>query len=149
MFYLWAWLRRVRAAEGFVIDLGVLSAFVGHDTFDLCSLSQPHPLPLAAVAAGRLVVAIVRQSSWRAIAGGAMLTLGIHLAGVEFPHAGGEVFEFARWHAPLAALLAATAGLNDELARELRSVAWRAAPCLALVAALVYPWSMRSSTRSS
>ena len=143
LFYLWAWLRHVRAAEGFLIALGVLSAFVGRDTFDWWSLSQPHPLPLAAVAAGLFVMAIVRQSSWRAVAAGAMLTLGVHLAGVDFPAAGGEVFQFVRWHAPLVALLAVTAVFNDELARKLRSVAWRAAPCLALVAAVVYPWSMR------
>ena len=142
LYYLWAWLRGVRVAEGFLIALGLLSSVVGRSTFDWWSLSSPHPLPLAAVALGLVVTAIRRQSSWRAIAAGAMVAAGLRFVGADAVVGGGDALLFWQWHAPLVALLAVTAIFNDELARELRKVAWRAAPVLALLATAAYPWTM-------
>jgi hypothetical protein len=142
LYYLWAWLRNVRAAEGFLIVLGLLASVVGRGTFDWWSLSSPHPLPLTAVALGLFVMAIRHQSSWRAIAAGAMVAAGLRFAGAGLTSGVSDVLLFWQWHAPLIALLAVTAIFKDELACELRKVAWRAAPALALVAAIVYPWAM-------
>ncbi|HEX5103807.1 MAG TPA: hypothetical protein VFV87_08360 [Pirellulaceae bacterium] len=135
-FYLWAWLRNVRAAEGFALVAGLAAAVIGRQTLDLESLTRPQPLVLAAVAGTLLVLAIQRQSTWRAVAVGAMAAFAFRFTG------GGswEAAWFWQWHAPLIGLVAVAAVLNDEFARFLRELAWRAAPALAAFAAVAYPW---------
>lgn len=141
LFYAWAWLRKVRIAEGFVVVLGLVSAVVNRTTYDWFSLGSPHPLPLAAVAGGLAILAIRRKSTWRAVAAGAMAVIGLRCIGAELGGVGGALW-FWQWHAPILALLAVSAVFDDDLARDLRELAWRFVPGLALVAAVVYPWTM-------
>jgi len=144
LFYAWAWLRRVRAAEGFLILLGLGAAFVGPDTFTLDSLSRPQPLPPACVALALLTLAIRQRSSWRAIASGAIVLGGLRFAGLGMldEHA----LRFWQWHAPILGLMTLSTLFQDDLARMLRELSWRSAPVLAGVAALVYPWVLPGVT---
>jgi hypothetical protein len=139
LFYAWAWSRRVRASEEFLIALGLLFSVVGRETLDWSSLQAPRPLVVAVIATALLVQAVRLDSTWRAIAGGAIVSAGIWVTAQQL---GAGNLWFWQWHAPLAALLAVPAIFNDRLAKELREVAWRAAPAAALAAATVYPWTM-------
>jgi hypothetical protein len=139
LFYAWAWLRQVRASEGFLIAAGILFSVVGPDTFDWSSLQSPQPLVAGAVAAGLLVQAVRLGSTWRAIAGGAMVAVGLPILLQRLSVADSW---FWQWHAPLAAFLLMTAVFNDDLAKELRELAWRGTPLMALAAAIIYPWTM-------
>jgi hypothetical protein len=139
LFYAWAWLRRVRSSEGFLIATSLLFSVVGRETLDWASLQAPQPLIVAAVAAVLLVQAVRLDSTWRAIAGGAIVTAGLCLGAQQ---SGSDALWFWQWHAPTLALLTITAIFNDGLARELREIAWRVAPGLALAAAAIYPWTM-------
>ena len=142
LFYAWAWLRGAAAAEGFLIGLGLLSSVVGGETLGWATLTRPNPLPLAAVVGGLFALAIWRQSSWRAIAAGVMVLVGLGLSAGEMKTAISGPLWFWQWHAPILAILAVATMFGDSLARQLREIAWRAVPCLALVAAVVYPWTM-------
>ncbi len=142
LFYAWAWLRGAAAAEAFLVGLGLLSSVVGRQTLDWQTLGQPHPLPLATVVGELVLLAIWRQSSWRAIAAGAMVMIGLGLAAGEMKTTVSGPIWFWQWHAPLLAMLLVATMFGDRLARQLREVAWRAVPCLALVAAVLYPWTM-------
>ena len=137
-FYAWAWVRGVRAAEGFLIVTGIAAAFIGPETLNLATLTRPQPLPLAAVAAGLLAVSAIQRSAWRAIAAATMACLGIRHAGLSVEIGDGW---FWQWHAPVVAGLAITVLFDDALARQLRQLAWRAAPVAAAIAATVYPWT--------
>ena len=139
MFYGWTWWRRIRAAEGFVMGLGLVAAVVDRDTLTLDSLARPQLWPLACVAAALALLAVKQRSSWRAIAAGAMLLVGARSAGL-----GGldeHTLQFWQWHAPLLGLMTLSTVFRDELAAALRELAWRTAPVLAVVAAVVYPWA--------
>jgi hypothetical protein len=149
LYYAWAWLRRIPAAEGFLVGLLLLSSVVGRETFDWMTLSQPHPLPLAAVVGGLFLLAIWQHSSWRAIAASVMVLVGLGLTAGDVKTAISGPIWFWQWHAPLLALLAVATIFRDELARQLRELAWRAVPCLALVAAVVYPWTLPEVGASS
>ena len=138
-FYGWAWLRGMRAAEGFLIVTGLAAALVGRETFDFHSLTRPQPLPLAAVAASLLAVAAIQRSAWRAIAAAAMICVGLRQSGHSLGM--GDAW-FWQWHAPVVALLAITVLFDDKLTRHLRQLAWRGAPVCALIAATVYPWAL-------
>jgi hypothetical protein len=138
VFYGYAWLRGVPAAEALVIASGLLISVINRGTLDWSSLAAPHPLAPAAVAGMLLGLAIHRQSTWRALAGGALVVAGIWLSGGKAVGAAG----FWQWHAPPLTLLAIAVAFDDRLARQLRQIAWRAAPCLALFAACAYPWTM-------
>ena len=142
LYYAWAWLRGAKAAEGFLIGLGLLSSVVGSATLDWNTLIRPNPLPLAVVVGGLFAMAIWRQSSWRAIAAGVMVLIGLGLSAGEMKTAVSGPLWFWQWHAPILALLAVATMFGDALARQLREIAWRAVPCLALVAATIYPWTM-------
>jgi len=139
LYYFWAWCRQVCASEGFLIALGLLFSVVGRETLDWSSLQAPQPLVVAVIATVLLVQAVRLDSTWRAIAGGAIASAGISLAAARID--AGNLW-FWQWHAPLAALLALPAIFNDQLAKELREIAWRAVPAAALAAATVYPWTM-------
>ncbi|MCI0359505.1 MAG: hypothetical protein L0211_13595 [Planctomycetaceae bacterium] len=138
-FYAWTWLRGVRAAEGFLILVGLMASLIGRDTLDWNSLSSPQALPLAAVAAGLTAVAAIDRSTWRALAAGILICGGLRYA--PLPITGADAW-FWQWHAPAVALLALTTLLNDDLAKWLRQIAWRAAPAMGLIAALIYPWAL-------
>lgn len=143
-FYGWAWLRHGPAAEGFLVVLGLLAAVVGPETLDWSTLSAPQPLVLLVVALMLFVGAIGLKSSWRAGLGGAVMVATVRLAGIDSsgPAIIGNTLWFWQWHAPLLALLGITAVFDDDLARLVRSLAWRATPCLAVAAVTVYPWTM-------
>jgi hypothetical protein len=117
----------------------LLISVVGRQTLDLNSLSPPNHLIVAAVAAKLIALAIQRQSTWRALAGTALVTIGMCL---DSPELGIDDFWFWQWHVPPLALIALAVIFDDDLARALRLLAWRAVPCLALTAALVYPWTL-------
>jgi hypothetical protein len=144
LFYAWTWLRGVRTAEGFLIVLGLLAAFVGPGTFTLNSLTRPQPLPPACVALALLTLAIRYRTSWRAIASGAIVLGGLRFAGLGLldEHA----LCFWQWHAPLLGLMTLSTLFQDDLARSLRELSWRTAPILAAVAALAYPWIVPGAT---
>src|SRR5690606_9161284 len=56
---------------------------------------------------------------------------------------------FWQWHAPLLGALWLAAIFDDPAAQGWRQLAWRAVPCLAVVAALVYPWTMSDVPESA
>ncbi len=149
LYYAWAWLRKVPAAEGFLMGLGLLSSVVGRGTLDWMTLSQPHPLPLVAVIGGLFALAFWRQSSWRAIAASVMVMIGLGLSSGDVKSAVSGPIWFWQWHAPILALLAVATIFRDGLAQRLRELAWRVVPCLALVAAVLYPWTMPEVGASS
>lgn len=144
LFYLWAWQRKVAAAEGFLLGLGLLASVVRSDTFDLASLTRPQPLPLACVAAALLLLSVRKKSTWRAIAAGGMALAGARYAGIGV--LGEETLRFWQWHAPLLGLMTLSTLFRDELAQGLRELSWRAAPVLALTAAVIYPWAVPGAT---
>jgi hypothetical protein len=148
-FYGWAWLRREQFAEGFLIALGLLAAVVGPQTLDWATLSAPQPLVLGIVALAIVVRAILLESTWRAGLAGAAMVVAARMAGLDSSAMTGASLWFWQWHAPIVALLAIIAIFNDELATILRSLAWRATPCLAIVAAVVYPWTMPGVLQSA
>jgi hypothetical protein len=137
-FYGFAWLRGIRAAEGFVAGSALLAAVVGPQTLDWNMLTSPNPLPVAAVAGGMIGLAIHRQSAWRAALGCGLIMAGLEFVGGKI----GESFWFWQLHALPLALMTITAVFNDELAKVLRQLAWPLVPALAIVAAVIYPWSM-------
>ena len=139
LFYGWAWLRRVRAAEGFLIALGVLASVVGRHTLDWDTLTPPQPLPLAVVGGALLLTGLRRESTWHALAGAVVSVAAAKLGAPVNVDAGG--LWFWQCHAPVLAMLAAAALFNDRLAHLLRELGWRAAPVLAIVATAVYPWT--------
>lgn len=138
VFYGWAWLRNVKAAEGMLAGLGLLASLVGRDTLSLETLAAPQPIPLACVAAGLLLLAAHKRSSWRAIAGGAMVVAGIGVLRTEAVD--GDVLWFWQCHGAVLGLLLVALVFDDPLARLLRDLAWRATPWLALTAAATYSW---------
>jgi len=140
-FYGWAWLRRVPAAEAFLLVLGLFSSLLGRHTVDWHTLTLPQPLAVAAVAGLLIVQAICRESSWRALAAGSLVVVTARFAGARL---GGDSLWFWQWHGPLAAALLLPAVFNDPLAQLLRQAAWRLAPLAALVAAAVYPVALRN-----
>ncbi|MCE9529340.1 MAG: hypothetical protein K8R36_25100 [Planctomycetales bacterium] len=144
-FYAWAWLRKAAVAEVFVIGLALLASVVGRQTFDWQTLAQPQPMVVAFVAGSVLALAISRKSTWRAVLCGLMAVAAARFSGT---HVGSGLW-FWQWHAPLLAFLAIAAIFNDDLARFLRQLAWRVAPALAVVAAIVYPWVMPGLTESA
>jgi hypothetical protein len=139
LFYGWAWLRRVVAAEGLLYAATLLLSVVGPQTLDRSSLQAPQPAVIAAVVAALAVQAVRLDSSARAMLACAIFGGGLHFAELQF---GGEALGFWQWHAPLLGFLAIPAVFNDELARELRQLAWKVVPAFALAAAAVYPWIM-------
>lgn len=139
LFYAWAWLRHVRASEGLLMMSGLLYSVAGRETLAWSSLQAPQPLVVSAVAAVLLAQALRLDSSWRAIAGGAIIAAGLPMA---LEQLGVEHGWFWQWRAPLIALLIVPVVFDDALARELRELAWRGAPALALVSAAAYPWTM-------
>lgn len=141
-FYGWAWMRRGPAAESFLTVLGLLAAVVGPETLDSSTLRAPQPLVLSAVAFMLFIQAFRLESTWRAGLGGAVTIVAARLAGIDSPAMIGNALWFWQWHAPLLALLGIAAIFDDDLAKVLRSLAWRATPCLALTAVVVYPWIM-------
>lgn len=144
LFYLWAWERKVRAAEGFLMVLGLASSVLGRDTFSLSSLTQPQPLPIACVAGALLLLAVQKHSSWRVIAGGGLALASVRYAGIGVLDEAS--LRFWQWHAPLLGLMTLGTCFRDELAQGLRELSWRIAPLLAIVAAVVYPWAMPGAT---
>jgi hypothetical protein len=144
LFYGWAWLQRIRAAEGFLIGLGLLSSVVGPETVSMNSFCPPRPLPLAVVATALLLRGVQTRSSWRAIAGLAMLVVGVRYSGVIAID--DRALRFWQWHAPLLALMVLSTLFHDSLARKLRELSWRGAPCLALAAVTFYPWLLSEAT---
>jgi hypothetical protein len=144
IFYFWAWSRNVRAAEGFLVVVGLAASVVSSETIDLSSLARPNPMPLAIVAGSLLLLAIYKKSSWRAIAAGAMAIAGARYAGMGVLSE--ETLHFWQWHAPLLGLMTLSTLFRDELAAGLRELSWRAAPVLALIAALIYPWALPGVT---
>jgi hypothetical protein len=139
LFYGYAWSRGVRAGEGFALGCGLLASVIGRDTLDWSSFADPNPLVLAAIAGALIALAFQRQSTWRALAAGTLVTAGLGMGGGTFD---GDGIQFWRWHAPPLALVAIAVSFNDELARSLRAAAWRVVPALGLIAACVYPWTM-------
>jgi hypothetical protein len=135
-YYLWAWRRNIRAAEGFAALAGLAAAFVDRQTLDLGSFTRPQPIVLAIVALALLVLAIQRQSTWRAVAVGVMAATAFAYIGRDL----GPAAWFWQWHAPVIGLVAISAIFDDALARLLRELAWRAAPVLAAVATVSYSW---------
>jgi hypothetical protein len=130
----------VSAAEGFLVAAGLLAAVTGPRTVDWTTFADPQPLVLAAVAAGFLYLAIRRQSTWRAALGAVMVAAGARYAAPDL--ASEATLEFWQWHGPLLAVLAVTAVFNDDLAKGLRELSWRAVPVLAALGSVVYPWTM-------
>lgn len=144
-FYAWAWLRSAAVAEVFVIGLALLSSVIGRQTFDWQTLASPQPLILAFVAGGLLALAISRKSTWRAVVCGLMAVAAARFSGAQV----GSGLWFWQWHAPLLAFLAVAAVFNDDMARFLRQLAWRVAPALAIVAAVLYPWVIPGLTETA
>jgi hypothetical protein len=138
LFYGWTWLRRMPSAEPFVLALGGLAAFVGPNTLDAETFTAPQPLVILALIGGLFAQALRRESLWRALA--AALLMGLSLGGSGIMN-GSDALTFWKWHAPALASLWLVAIFDDSLARRFRALAWRASPCLAAVAAIVYPWT--------
>ncbi len=136
-YYGWMWLRRLPSAEAFFLAALAGASLVGRETLDLASLTRPQPLPLACLAGVLILAGLWRESTARLIAGGTLVALGTLASWT--PASGGSLW-FWQIHAPVVALLALPAILDDELARWLRGLSWRAVPGLALAAAAVYPW---------
>jgi hypothetical protein len=85
-----------------------------------------------------LALQAVRQnSSWRALASGAIATVGLRFAANDL---GGEAVEFWAWHGPLLGVLAIPVVFNDGAARGLRTIACRMLPMIAIVEAAIHPW---------
>jgi hypothetical protein len=140
--YAWAWLRKVAVAEVFVIGMALLTSVIGRQTFDWQTLAQPQPLVLALVAGSVLALAVSRKSTWRALVCVMMAVAAARFSGAQV----GSGLWFWQWHAPLLAFLGLAAVFSDDFAHFLRQLAWRVAPALAVVAALVYPWVMPGLT---
>jgi hypothetical protein len=140
-FYGWAWLRHVRASEGFLVAVALLASVVGTETQGLDSLITPQPLILAAIAAALIGRAVYLDSTWRAAMGAALAIATIHFGGAAFiPNTWvGQAAWFWQWHAPAVAIVAIPAVFNDRTAETLREIAWPFVPGLATVAALFYP----------
>lgn len=134
-FYSWAWLRKVRLAEGFLVGTLLVAALISATTIDLSSLVRPQSLPLAAAAGLLLATAFRKQSTWRAIAGATVVLVGLHYSGLRLA----SDVAFWQWHLPVLALLVTVCVFDDSLARVLRNLAWPTVPALAIVA-LTYPW---------
>lgn len=145
-FYGWTWLRNVRSAEACLIALALLAAIVGPQTLDVTTFGSPQPQVLAAIVVGLLVQAIRRESSWRAVLAGGLVAMGVTW---DNPVPTSEHLWFWKWHAPVLGLFWVTALFNDDLARHSRELAWRASPVLAVIVALVYPWTMPSVSANS
>jgi hypothetical protein len=135
-FYLWAWWRSVRASESFALVAALAASVIGRETLDLHSFTRPQPVVLSMVALSLLVLAFQRQSTWRAVAVGAMAAVALRHLGVS----GGAETWFWQWHAPVIGLMTIGVLFDDELSRLLRELTWRAAPVLATIAAILYPW---------
>ena len=147
-FYGWAWLRREQVAECFLISLGLLAAVVGPETLDWSTLRAPQPLVLGIAALAIVGRAILLESTWRAGLAGAAMVVAVRMGGLDSSALMVASLWFWQWHAPIVALFAIIAIFNDELATILRSLAWRATPCLAIVAAVTYPWTMSGLLQS-
>ena len=135
-YYGWAWLRRVPAAEGFFLTALAAASLVGRETLDLTSLTRPQAPALAVLACVLLVTGLWTDSSKRLVAGGTLVALGA-LAGSG--ESTGSLW-FWQCHGPLVALLAIPLIVNDPLAQQLRKLAWRTVPAVAVGSAIVYPW---------
>jgi hypothetical protein len=83
--------------------------------------------------------ALRRESTWRAV-----LALAILMGAVKFsePASMSDARWFWQTHLPLVGALWLAAIFNDEFAKFWRELAWRAAPVLAGLAAIVYPWTL-------
>lgn len=139
-YFAWAWWRKVPAAEGFFLTALAGASVVGPGTVDPATFSFPQALPLAVLAATLLLIGSWRESTGRLLAG--ILLIGIG----SWAHAGGSSVNVWFWqvHGPILALLAVPSLMDDDLARELRGLAWRATATLAVVAAAAYLWCMPS-----
>ena len=139
LFYAWAGWRRVPGAEAFLLGLTGLLAVVGRHTVDPQTLVAPQPAIVAALVIGLLVQSLRRASSWRALLAGGLIAAGLqsyHPLGVS------PAFWFWQWHAPVLGALWLAAIFDDPAAQGWRQLAWRVVPCLAAVAATIYPWTM-------
>lgn len=138
-FYSYCWLRGIRAAEGFLVASGLFASLIDGQTLDWSALNRPNPLVIAVVAGALLGLAIHRNSTWRAVAGAILAAMSLSLTGAKSAMTDGW---FWQWHVLPLALLAIAVFFNDELAKALRQIGWRAVPLLALGGALVYPWAL-------
>jgi hypothetical protein len=138
-FYAIAWLRRMRGAEAYLVAVTLLASLIGRDTLGVQTLTMPQPWIVVAIVIGLFVQAIRRESTWRAVVAGA-----IAMGAVKFsePASMSDIRWFWQTHLPLLAALWLAALFNDDFAKFWRELAWRAAPVLAGIAAIVYPWTM-------
>lgn len=137
MFYAFACLRQVRAAEGLLAACALLGSVVSAHTWQLEELTAPRPLIVAGVALGMLVAGLLTRTSWRTLLGGGLIALA---APFWLPSDNPTLLTFWSWHLPILLVLTLSVVLDDKLATALRWLAWRATPALAAVGALGYPW---------
>lgn len=137
LFYAWAMLRHQRGAEAFTLAVAGLASLVGPQTFDPESFTRPQPLVVVAIVVFLFVQALRKETSWRAVVAGGLVLVGFQQMPLA---AASDTLWFWQWHAPALAIFCLAAIFNDRLAVSVREVAWRAAPCLAVIAAAAYPW---------
>jgi hypothetical protein len=140
-FYAYAWLRRLRGAEAYLIGVSLLASLLGRGTVDSGTFTMPQPWVVGAVVLVLFIQAIRRESTWRAVLAGAIV-----MGAVKFsePASMSDARWFWQLHLPLLGALWLAAIFNDDFAKFWRELAWRAAPVLAALAAIVYPWTMPS-----
>lgn len=142
IFYSWAWLRGVRAAEGLLLLAGALASIVDAQTLSWWQLTLPNPTILAGLAAAMIAAGLIRRTSWRVAAGTCLLLIGMQATRtLETPDT-----LFWQNHALALCLLAIAVLFNDRLARWMRDIAWPGIPLAALAGAVIYPWTLADSS---
>jgi hypothetical protein len=135
-FFLLAWCRKVRPAEGGLVACLLLSSVIDHQTVDLGTLASPRMAPVWAVAGLQIALSLVRQSSWRWSLGW-LLAVGAgtySLRDTSVAAYGG----YFPLHACIVLLLAAGLLFRDRFARALATAAPLAVAVLAAFAASLY-----------
>jgi hypothetical protein len=135
-FYLVAWLRGMRVAEGGVLVSLAFLALVDDRSLDLRSIRPPNTLAIEALAVIQLGIGLWTTSSWRVLVG---VLLGITSLSIR-GHDTWFTAEYGFYPLHLAAVFTLVVGFmfNDTTAFAIRRIAWRVIPIAALAAAFGY-----------
>ncbi len=141
--YLYAMLRRVPLAAGWLTAALVALSIVGPGTLDLGELIGPQPLPLLLAAALQLALGVVRRSAWHSLLGGVGLAVAVTLALPDGTGVGpwrGPI----GFHLALASVFILGAAFRDERGQSLRTLAGFLVflACLAVSARALAPVSL-------
>ena len=135
-FYVVAWLRGMRVAEGAVIACVAALSLVDERTLDLRSLRTPNTLAIEALAVLQLALGLWTASSWRVLVGVLLGITSLTIRGQDtwFTAEHG----FYPLHLGALLFLVIAFSFNDDAAVAIKRVAWRAIPFAALIAAFGY-----------